>query len=60
MKIFGPRHERAANRRLFKALTEQVSKDVRMRDASDMHVAIMRPSVTKLKVAKGERGRNVR
>jgi len=30
------------------------------RDVSDMHVAIMRPSVTKLKIAKGERGRNVR
>lgn len=62
MKIFSPCHERAANgdRRLFKALRKQVSKDVRMRDASDMHVAIMRPSVTKLKVAKEERGRNVR
>lgn len=32
--------------RRFKAPTEQVSKDARMRDASDMHVAITRPSVT--------------
>lgn len=56
MKIFGLRHEWTANggRRL--KATEQVSKDARMCDASDMYVAITRPSVTRWKVAEEERG----
>lgn len=57
MKIFGPRHERTANGdRRIKAPTEQVSKDARMHDASDVHI-IMRPSVTRLKVAEEGKGK---
>lgn len=41
----------------FKAPTEQVSKDARTRDASDVHVAITRPSVTRWKVAEEKSGR---
>lgn len=41
----------------FKAPTEQVSKDAKTRDASDVHVVITRPSVTRWKVAEEKSGR---